>query len=67
MDSRESSWTKLALGGIDLHPLIAPGLNHNNLTKEPHIDLLAAELERVVRAATDTHAAPQQAALLSTD
>ncbi len=66
-DSRESSWTKLALGGIDLHPLVAPGLNHNNLTKAPHIDLLAAELARVVRAATDTPAVPDRAAVLSTD
>jgi aspartate racemase len=66
-DTRESSWTKLALGGVDLHPMVAPGLNHNNLMKEPHIDLLAAELARVVRAATDTRAAPTQAAVLSTD
>jgi amino acid adenylation domain-containing protein len=66
LDERESSWTQLALGGVDLHPLVAPGLNHNNLTKEPHIDVLADELARVVKAATDTHAAPQ-AAVLSPD
>jgi thioesterase domain-containing protein len=66
-DARESSWTKLALGGIDLHPLVAPGLNHNNLAKEPHVEVLAAELSRVVRTATDNCAAPERAAVLSTD
>ena len=67
VDARESSWTTLALGGVDLHPLVAPGLNHNNLTKETHIDLLAAELAQVVRAVMDNRAAPQRAAVLSTD
>jgi len=66
-DARESSWTKLALGGIDLRPLVAPGLNHNNLAKEPHVEVLAAELSRVVRTATDNCAAPEPAAVLSTD
>ena len=65
-ESRESSWTTLALGGVDLHPLVAPGLNHNNLTKEPHIDLLAAELVRVVRAVTDARGGRQPASVLST-
>ena len=61
------TWTTLALGGVDLHPLVAPGLNHNNLTKEPHIDLLAAELVRVVRAVTDARGGRQPASVLSTN
>jgi thioesterase domain-containing protein/acyl carrier protein len=67
VNTRESSWTTLALGGVDLHPLVAPGLNHNNLTKEPHIELLAAELARVVRTATDARGGRQPASVLSTN
>jgi aspartate racemase len=67
LDDTESNWTALALGGIDLHPLVAPGLNHNNLTKEPHIEVLAAKLAEVVRTATDTRDVQQRAAVLSAD
>jgi thioesterase domain-containing protein/acyl carrier protein len=67
VDARESSWTTLALGGVDLHPLVSPGLNHNNLAKEPHVELLAAEVSRVVRTATDALDEQPQATVLSAD
>src|SRR5262249_37246894 len=61
VDARGTPWTDLALGGVDLHPLVAPGLNHTNIAKEPHVEVLATELAQVVRTATDTRAAPERA------
>ena len=66
-DARESSWTNLALSGVDIRPLVAPGLTHHNLEKEPYVELLAAELAGIVRTATNTRAAPERAAVLNTD
>lgn len=65
-ESRESSWARLAGGGVDIHPIVAPGVNHVNIAKEPYVDLLAAELSRVVKAASEP-LEPQSTAALSVD
>jgi amino acid adenylation domain-containing protein len=42
---RRSDWERLA-GSIDLHPIVAPGIAHDNIVRRPYAELLARELEK---------------------
>jgi thioesterase domain-containing protein len=56
-ERRGTSWSSLARGGVTIRPIIARGINHNNIANEPYVDLLAAEVSDLVRAETAALAA----------
>jgi thioesterase domain-containing protein len=45
-----SNWTPLA-GEVDIRPIIAPGIQHETMVREPYVALLAAELESCIERA----------------
>jgi amino acid adenylation domain-containing protein len=47
---RRSDWMRLA-SEVDIHPIAAAGISHDNIVREPYVALLAKELEECVRQA----------------
>ncbi len=43
-DERPTAWSAVAHGGVDLRPVIAPGVDHAKLMHDPYAPLLAAEM-----------------------
>jgi amino acid adenylation domain-containing protein len=44
-DARPTPWETLAAQGVELRQIVAPDINHERMMQEPHVQLLAAELE----------------------
>jgi amino acid adenylation domain-containing protein len=45
-DSRPTPWDGLAMRGVELRPIVAPDITHENLMREPLVKLLAEQLMR---------------------
>ena len=51
-DSARSHWTPIA-GEVDIRPIVAPGIRHDTIVREPYVALLARELETSAARAVD--------------
>jgi amino acid adenylation domain-containing protein len=49
---QRSDWSRLA-GDVDVHPIVAEGIRHDNIVREPYVALLASELETCIRQALE--------------
>jgi thioesterase domain-containing protein len=47
------AWTQFAQGGVEIHRIVAEGIRHDNMMKEPYVRALAAELTRCIEHALD--------------
>jgi amino acid adenylation domain-containing protein len=52
-DSRPTPWEALANRGVGLRQIVATDLNHERMMREPHVRLVAAELERALGESVD--------------
>ena len=43
-----AEWARLAGGGVDIHPIVSDGIRHDNIMREPHVQILADELTRCI-------------------
>jgi amino acid adenylation domain-containing protein len=48
-------WNELATGGVELVPLVAEGIRHDNVMKEPYVSALAEELTGAIEGALAAH------------
>ena len=48
-DARPTPWETLAAQGVELRQITAPDINHERMMQEPHVRLLAAELEHALK------------------
>jgi thioesterase domain-containing protein len=46
--SRPTVWDELALRGVTLRQIVAPGINHERMMREPYVKLLTAELRQAL-------------------
>jgi thioesterase domain-containing protein len=46
--TRPTPWDGLALRGVELRSIVAPDMDHDLMMKEPHVRMLAAQLERAL-------------------
>jgi hypothetical protein len=51
-------WNELATGGVELVPLVADGIRHDNVMKEPYVRALADELTGAIEEALAAHPPP---------
>jgi thioesterase domain-containing protein len=49
-DRRPTRWEQFAGGGVDLRVIEAEGINHSNMMRAPYVELVAAELTKVLDA-----------------
>ena len=50
-----SLWTKLAEGGVDIHPIIADGVRHDNILREPYVREVIRDLTDTIARALEEH------------
>jgi thioesterase domain-containing protein len=43
-----SRWVRLALGGVDVRPVVADGIKHQNMMLDPYAGILAGALEEAI-------------------
>jgi hypothetical protein len=41
-------WDELATGGVEVVPLVADGIRHDNMLREPYVRELADQLQRSI-------------------
>jgi thioesterase domain-containing protein len=52
---RASFWTRLAEGGVETREVVADGIRHDNMLKEPFVAALAEEVTRAIANTQETH------------
>jgi amino acid adenylation domain-containing protein len=51
--SEPTPWGAIAARGVALRQIVAPDISHDGMMREPHVQLLAAELQRALDAISD--------------
>jgi thioesterase domain-containing protein/acyl carrier protein len=60
-------WNEIATGGVDLVPLVAEGIRHDNVMQEPYVRALADELTRSIERARQNGASAPHTDTQETD
>ncbi|MBA3806780.1 MAG: amino acid adenylation domain-containing protein [Solirubrobacterales bacterium] len=63
VDDRATPWEDIARGGVRLRQVVVPEIDHASMMREPHVQLLADELQRALDALAETPASAPDPAL----
>jgi amino acid adenylation domain-containing protein len=54
-DERFTPWEGIARGGVRLHQVVVPDIDHASMMQEPHVQTLAAELRKALAEVCEPH------------